>query len=272
MQGLTQLLAETDLVDLHHLRHPHTPCPPTYNHGTQTIDTCLGSPEFASSLVAATILPFGIPALLTGDHRTLLLDFNSHILFGNAPPPAKFIYLRGVHSNSIPTVTKFSKWVGSVCNEAQISERIANIEKLLALAPTDHADLDAIDNDLTRILVRADLQCRKFNESPWSPTLSQAYYEHWYWSLKLSKQHTKQSYQQAYELISHKLEQTATQLKPNKTVSSRQRKVRTTLHNIRREAQTKQKQFLDDLLWAATAAKDKHRRHLILGLKHAEDN
>jgi len=98
MQGLTCILAETDLVDLHQLRHPNTPHPPTYNCGTQTIDVCLGSPKFASSLVTASILPFSIPVLFTGDHQTLLLDFNSHILFGNAPPPAKFTYLRGVHS------------------------------------------------------------------------------------------------------------------------------------------------------------------------------
>jgi len=50
MQGLACILVETNLVDLHHLRYPTTPCPPTYNCGTLTIDTCLGSPEFASSL------------------------------------------------------------------------------------------------------------------------------------------------------------------------------------------------------------------------------
>jgi len=247
-------------VDLHHLRHPTTPRPPTYNRGTQTIDTCLGSPEFASSLVAASILPFGIPALLTGDHRTLILDFDSHILFGNAPPPAKFTYLRGIYSNSILTVTKFSQMVGSACDAAQISERIATIESLSALAPADHTALDAIDTDLTRILVRADQQCRKFTESPWSPTLSKAYYEHWYWSLKLSKQRTKHSYRQAYDLLSHKLEPTAMQLQPNETISSHQCKARTHLRDIRRNAQAKRKQFLDDLLWAATAAKDKPRR------------
>jgi len=112
----------------------------------------------------------------------------------------------------------------------------------------------------------------KFNESPWSPTLSKAYYKHQYWSLKLSEHCTKQSYQQAYTLIGHKLELTDLQLKPNKTVSSHQCKVRMTLHNIQHEAQTKWKQFLDGLLWAAIAAKDKNQCHLILGLKHAKEN
>jgi len=152
--------------------------PPTYNHGTLTIDTCLGSPEFASSLVTASILPFGVLALLTGDHCALLLDFNSQILFGHAPPPAKFTYYRGIHSNCIPTVTKFSTLVGTACDTALISEQITQMEQLMVLTPTDHAILDNIDNDLTRILVSADQKCRKSNDSPWSPTLSKAYYEH----------------------------------------------------------------------------------------------
>jgi len=102
-EGLARILAETDLVDLHHLRHPTTLRPPTYNCGTQTIDVCLGSPEFTMSLVTASILPFSLPVSLTGDHCTLLLDFHSHILFGNAPPPTKFTYFRSIHSNSIPS-------------------------------------------------------------------------------------------------------------------------------------------------------------------------
>jgi len=61
----------------------------------------------------------------------------------------------------------------------------------MVLTPADHDDLDAINNDLTRILVSADQKCHKFNKSPWSPTLSKAYYEHQYWSLKLSEHHTK---------------------------------------------------------------------------------
>ncbi len=62
------------------------------------------------------------------------------------------------------------------------------------------------------------------------------------------------------------------QLQPNKTISSRQRKTWTKLRDIHRDAQSKRKQFLDNLLRAANAAKDKNRCHLIIGLKHAEDN
>ncbi len=86
-KGIGRLLSETDLIDLHHFKYPHEPRPPTYARGRLTLDFCIGSPEFVNSLVEATILPFGLPTHLTGDHRALLLDFDSKVLFGNAAPP-----------------------------------------------------------------------------------------------------------------------------------------------------------------------------------------
>jgi len=91
-KGLGCLMAETDLIDLHYHRYPHRLCPSTYNRGSQTIDICMGSPEFVVAMTAATILPFGIPIHLTGDHRALVLDFNSSILFGHKPPPSHYLY------------------------------------------------------------------------------------------------------------------------------------------------------------------------------------
>jgi len=92
------------------------------------------------------------------------------------------------------------------------------------------------------------------------------------WSLKLSELRTKWSYKQAYKIISHKLDPSALQLQPNKTISSQQRKTQAKLCESHHNAQSKRKQFLDDLLCVANAAKDKNQCYLILGLKNAEDN
>jgi len=89
---------------------------------------------------------------------------------------------------------KFSKLVGTACDAAYISECITQIKQLAVLTPTDHDALNAINNDLTQILVSADRKCRKFNNLPWSPLLSKAYYEHCFWTLKLSKFRSKRSY------------------------------------------------------------------------------
>jgi len=78
-KGIGQLLSKTDLIDLHHFKYPHDPCPPTYVHRQLTLDFCISSPEFVNSLVEAAILPFGLPIHLTGNHRVLFLDFNSRV-------------------------------------------------------------------------------------------------------------------------------------------------------------------------------------------------
>jgi len=92
------------------------------------------------------------------------------------------------------------------------------------------------------------------------------------WSLKLSELCTKWSYKQAYKIISHKLVPSTLQLPPNKTISSCQHKAREKLCESCHNAQSKRKQFLDDLLCVANAAKDKNQCYLILGLKNAEVN
>jgi len=53
--GVAQIFQETDLHDLHSVKHPHQVCPPTYNQGSQPIDLCAGSPEFVDALQAAGI-------------------------------------------------------------------------------------------------------------------------------------------------------------------------------------------------------------------------
>jgi len=68
------LMAETDLIDLHHHHYPSSDKPTTHQCGLHPIDLILGSPHLASTLVHAWILPFGNPPLIKGDHHLLGLD------------------------------------------------------------------------------------------------------------------------------------------------------------------------------------------------------
>jgi len=269
--GIGRITAETDLVDLHYYKYPTQPRPPTYNRGTTTIDICLGSPEFVDALLTTSILPFGLPVYLSGDHRALILDFDSRILFGHEPPPARHVYQRGARSNALPTVTKFSKLVGEACDQASLNERITDMEHLPGLTEIDKQLLNAIDNELTKILVTADRKCQRFNAYPWTPAMHTTYLEHRYWALRFSEVKTERSYKQAYEKIEQHLTKAQTTLEFQETISQRLRKVRQQLRIIRREAQAKRKEFLDTLLQAAKATKNKDRKKLILGLKRAEE-
>jgi len=225
--------------------------PSTYNCGQLTLDFCLSSPEFAHALTGAVILPFGIPIHLTSDHRALILNFDSCILFGNAPPMMYLPSKRGVSSNAIPTVTKFCKLVSKASDATHINERITAIENLKELNNHARDLLNHIDNDLTRILVTADKHCRKLNSCPWSLDLHKAFLNHKFWTIRLRELRTQHSYAHALQLILDCLGTDFVPLQPPDTVSMQLCHAQRENCTIRRNAQAKCQQYLDNLLCEA---------------------
>jgi len=108
LKDLGQLLAKKDLIDIHATKFPQQPRPATHQRGTRPIDVIFASTRFVDATTAAYILPFGVLITMPGDHRTLGIDLDTQILFGNkSPPPTRFQQVRGVQSNAIPTVQCF---------------------------------------------------------------------------------------------------------------------------------------------------------------------
>jgi len=81
-KGIERIIDEANLINLHWYHHPQLPQPATYSQGHITIDYCLGTNGFAAVLTRAWMLPFGLPTALSGDHRTMGLEFDHNILFG----------------------------------------------------------------------------------------------------------------------------------------------------------------------------------------------
>jgi len=269
--GIGRILTEMDLIDLQQYRFPNQPRPPTYNRGQLTIDVSLGSPEFAQALKQTALLPFGQPVTLRGDHRTLVLEFDRKLLFGNNPLLHSFHTTRGTNSRSLPIVQKFCRLVTQAYDLSNIPEQITSLEQQERLTPIDRQLLETIDRELTTILIQADQKCRKYAQ-PWSPELHLAYLIHRYWALKVSSIKTKRKYTPILEKLQAMIGPTNTQLQPNETPSIKLRRSRQHLRVIRKQATQKQQQFLNELLVAAQRTKNKARSKLIYGLKQAEEN
>jgi len=135
----------------------------------------MGSPEFIQAIVSTTLLPFGKPATLTGDHRTMIINFDSRILLGSDQHLQTFRQICGINSHSLPTVTKFCKLVIQECKQSQLSKCITKLKQSEQLLEADHNTMDMINNKLTKILVSADHKCQKYSQFPWSPTLHKAF-------------------------------------------------------------------------------------------------
>jgi len=93
---------------------------------------------------------------------------------------------RGTNSRHPQKVNKFCKQVVDMCNRAQLAERVAALQQLTTLTPANLAELEAIDIQLTQILLKADRACTPPGTSPWSPELNQAYLRHRLWLLELT--------------------------------------------------------------------------------------
>jgi len=269
--GVTRLFSETDLIDLHTAKHPNQNRPPTYNRGSTPIDLCAGSPEFAEALVAAWYLPFGLPTGLKGDHQTLGLDFNSDRLFHQQITTIYKTPLRGVYSNNTTLVEKFCAKVIKASQEDGIYERIHSLASQQSLTTDDHKELDNIDRDLTRLLVKADQTCVKAGSAPWSPQLHEAYLIHHYWTLKLSQHRTGRNYPNAFNEIEIKIPPAKLHPAHLTTISQNLRAAQKLLHEIQKVAKEKRQAHLEDLIKAAGICKDQRKKKLILCLKRAEE-
>jgi len=188
---VSRIFTETDLVDLHHHRHPALRKPPMHQRGSQAIDLIAGSPLAASALLHAWMHPFGNPIMIKGDHRLLGVDFDPDVLFGSTECNTYQQPLRGTNSRHPQKVTKFCKQVVQLCNQSKLAECIAALQALPALTLTHQEELEAIDQQLTKILLQADRACTPPSTSPWSPELNQAYLRHHLWSLELTVKCTK---------------------------------------------------------------------------------
>jgi len=119
-KGIERILDKTALIDLHHHRHPNLQLLATHNRGQLTIDYCLGTRGFAQALMAAWMLPFGLPTTLSQDHRTLGLEFDHDIFFGRKVSSTTSAQQCGIYSNAYPTVRKFNDMVAQACAQKNL--------------------------------------------------------------------------------------------------------------------------------------------------------
>jgi len=233
---ITRLFTETGLIDLHNYRHPAKRKPATHQRGSAPIDIIAGTQLLAAALQSAWILPFGIPALIKGDHRLLGVDFDTDILFGNKPAnPAKNL-LRGVNSNNEQLVTKFCKDAITQCNLHRLGERMDRLTTTQLFTNTEILELEAIDSTLTKILTQADQRCRRTSEFPWSPTIQTAYVRHRYWTIQLAAFRTERNLKSSIDSLAARLPPEDTIQTPGKSLSAHLRQAQKQLLTARCEA------------------------------------
>jgi len=218
---ISSLFTETDLVDLHHYRHPAAKKPATYQRGSRPIDLMLGTPLFAAALSAAWMLPFGDPPLIKGDHRLLGTDFHPGILFGSTPHNLVPGLIRGLNSCHEQHAIQYCQDVIKKCNEQRLDERLKELFAVSHFDDTTIAELEKIDQMLTKILVKADQHMRPLSSIPWSPTVQQVYLLHHFWTLTRMAKQTECNLSNAINRVRTHLDPKLSNNDPNMSLSTK---------------------------------------------------
>jgi len=266
-KGIERIIDETALIDLHRYRQPHLNPQATHNRGRLTIDYCLGTMGFARALKAAWMLPFGLPATLSGDHRTLGLEFDHDILFGIKNTSPQTPLQRGIYSTDYMTVRKFNDKVAKECAKHDLYKKAQALNSQYRFSPQDHEQLEEIDQTLTKILIKTDQKLAKYRTAPWSPALHQAFLEHRFWTVRLSQARTRRDFSTALEKIAEQMTQPPT---TTGSLSGNLRKAQHKIREIKKAAAQRREAHLQELLEAAQQTNDKGRQKLIRHLRQAE--
>ncbi len=268
-KGIERILDETALIDLHHHRHPGLQPPATHHRGRLTIDYCLGTRGFAQALTAAWMLSFGLPPTLSGDHRTLGLEFDHDILFGCKVPMTTPTPQRGIYSTAYQTVRKFNDMVAQACQQHNLYNGARRLAAKYIFTEKDHDDLEQLDQQLTTILVRTDKKLAKYRTAPWSPELHKAFLTHRFWTVSLTQERTRRDYSTALKLIESQMKNPPN---TNGSISCNLRKAQQEIREIKRAAAQRREAYLQELLDDANQTNDKSRQRLIKHLRMAEYN
>jgi len=215
------------------------------------------------------MLPFGLPPTLTGDHRTLGLEFDHGVLFGRKLPPTVPSAHRGIFSTAYSTVRKFNDMVAKQCAQLNLYKKVQGLTSKYTFGAEEHTELKEIDQQLTTILTRADRRLAKYRASPWSPELHKAFLNHRFWTVSLTQARTKRDFSTALKAIESQMVQ------PPDTQGSLSRNLRQAqqaIREIKRAAVQRREAYLQELLDAATQTNDKTRQKLIQHLRMAEYN
>jgi len=154
--GISRLFQETGLTDLHHHHYPGNPKPETQQCGSNAIDVIVGSPGVVKALVHAWISPFGHQAVIKGDHHLLGVDLDPNILFGSTVTIPMLLSTCSVQSKHPQKVMKFCKHIVTQCNQYRLVERLTYLHALSTMDAQQLHELEAIDRQLTKILLNMD--------------------------------------------------------------------------------------------------------------------
>ena len=153
--------------------------PSTYQRGRSKIDHIWGTPGVLTATTHAGVLPFGTGP--NSDHAPIYLDFSLDLLTGL---PTQSLHdpthpgFRNLWSTDVKAAALYIQIVQQGFIAENIHERVAILvsrcQRTGKCTTNDERILNKIDDSITQIMLRAEVECKKARGYAWSPLLANA--------------------------------------------------------------------------------------------------
>ena len=170
--GLDRLLNKYQLCDTIQYLHGSYSCA-SYSRGSKCIDYIFCSQSFLPAIKRGAILPFN--SIISSDHRPIFLDIDINQSFRS---PLSSLVAPSQRSLSSTNLKKCSQYIANLYDgfeRHRILQRIQHLDSLSTCTnPSTVQHIEALDRDITRLMLSCEKRLRKPSPTPFSSKLAQA--------------------------------------------------------------------------------------------------
>ena len=199
--AIDRLIYACGLTDAHTRDTEAIDPPPTHSRGSCKIDFVLVSSRLVPAITARTILPLYDGYL--SDHRALLVDFDSKILFSGPTSEVIAPIGRQLTSTNPKAVHRYLTAMLRQFEKHDVQGKVAKLRERSDSGTWTQADTrqwEIVDRILTQARLCAEAKCNKKRKKsggiPWSPELQLTGRALLYWRLRI-REHTSRKTNQA---------------------------------------------------------------------------
>jgi endonuclease/exonuclease/phosphatase family metal-dependent hydrolase len=166
--GMASVMTAGLLSDVFCHKHGLHQEKPTYARGTTRVDYVLSTPRLLNHVRHTGAEPFNFR--IFSDHRGLFVDFSMPGFFDRAPNALAKLHTRHLIYDCPRHVKQYLSATAQYFQDHKVEERMI----ALSQGPRNDEAAEALDRDITRGMLSAELKCKSTARSPWSKELHAA--------------------------------------------------------------------------------------------------
>ena len=239
--GLDRILHKYNLADTIQHLHGSYHCA-THIRGSKCIDYIFCSSEFLPAVQRGAILPF--QSITFSDHRPIFLDLDITTTFQTPLSSLLKPHQRLLSSTHLSNCNKYIARLHSSFHRHRVFDRIKQIEQATSCDDASIQLVEALDRDVTRLMIASEKRLQRPSVTPFSSALAQECIRVAILKLRYKELKYNRSYATQITRLSNKLSKSFPLPTNITSCNMILRNTRTTVHTLRKNAIALREKFL----------------------------